>query len=68
MKINNMSNALFALCYTVITGIIATYYWIEGNKRGVSETVKLIMQHEPEALFRLKPKLQEMLNVTNIKQ
>jgi len=59
-----MDNFIFAIGYTCIIAIVAYYYWIEGNKRGISETVYIIMQHEPEALMRIRPKLKEMLNVT----
>jgi hypothetical protein len=59
-----IDNLIFALGYTSIMVIVAYYYWIEGNKKGVRETLHIIMQHEPEALLRIRPKLQEMLNVT----
>jgi hypothetical protein len=59
-----MDNFIFAIGYTFLIAIVAYYYWIEGNKRGISETVHIIMQHEPEALLRIRPKLKEMLNVT----
>ena len=58
-----MENFIFALGYTFILAIISYYYWIEGNKKGVSETVRLIMEYEPEALLRMRPKLKELLNV-----
>ena len=58
-----MDNLIFALSYTVLTAIISYYYWVEGNKRGISETVNVIMQYEPEALMRIRPQLKEMLNV-----
>ena len=59
-----MENFIFAIGYTFIIAIISYYYWVEGNKRGISETVNVIMQYEPEALMRIRPKLKEMLNVT----
>lgn len=59
-----MENFIFAIGYTSIIAIISYYYWVEGNKRGISETVNVIMQYEPEALMRIRPKLKEMLNVT----
>jgi len=58
-----MENFIFALGYTFILAIISYYYWIEGNKKGVSKTVRLIMEYEPEALLRMRPKLKELLNV-----
>jgi hypothetical protein len=57
-----MENLIFAICYTAIIAVIAFYYWIEGNKKGVNETIQIIMQLEPEALMRIKPKLKELLN------
>jgi hypothetical protein len=59
-----MENFIFAIGYTSIIAIISYYYWVEGNKKGISETVNVIMQYEPEALMRIRPKLKEMLNVT----
>jgi hypothetical protein len=59
-----MYNFIFAFGYTTLIAIIAYYYWVEGNKRGINETVHIIMQYEPEALMRIRPKLKEMLNVT----
>ena len=59
-----MENFIFAIGYTFIIAIISYYYWVEGTKRGISETVNVIMQYEPEALMRIRPKLKEMLNVT----
>ena len=58
-----MDNLIFALSYTVLTAVVAFYYWLEGNKRGINETVQIIMQFEPEVLMRIRPKLKEMLNV-----
>ena len=63
-----MENFIFAIGYTSIIAIIAYYYWLEGNKKGISETVFIIMQYEPEALMRVRPKLKEMLNApTDVK-
>jgi len=59
-----MENFIFAVGYTVIIAVISYYYWIEGNKRGVTETIQIIMEFEPDALMRIRPKLKEMLNVT----
>ena len=59
-----MENIIFGIGYTALLGVVAFYYWIEGNKRGVQETVQLIWQYEPEALMRVRPKLLEILNVT----
>jgi hypothetical protein len=60
-----MDTFLPALGYTLLMGIVAFYYWIEGNKRGIKETIHIIMQHEPEALMRIRPKLKEILNETD---
>jgi hypothetical protein len=59
-----MENLIFAISYTLVVAIVAYYYWLEGNKRGVREAIGIIMQYEPEALMRISPKLREMLDVT----
>jgi hypothetical protein len=64
-----MDNFIFAIGYTSLIALVAFYYYIEGNKRGVRETVHIIMAYEPEALLRIRPKLQEMLNAsTDVEQ
>jgi hypothetical protein len=60
-----MDNLTSAVLYTMLTGIVATYYWFEGRKKGVQETLTVFKEHEPEALKRLQLKLKEMLGVAN---
>jgi len=60
-----MDNLTTAILYTMLTAIVATYYWLEGRKRGVQETLSVFSEHEPEALKRLQHKLREMLGVSN---
>ena len=65
----NMENFIFALGYTLIAAVVAFYYWKEGRELGIRDTVEVIGFFEPEALMRIKPKLQEIINAsTNVEQ
>ena len=65
----NMENFIFALGYTLIAASVAFYYWKEGRELGIRDTVEVIGFFEPEALMRIKPKLQEIINAsTNVEQ
>ena len=60
-----MDNITSAILYTLLIAVVATYYWLEGRKRGVQDTLFVFGEHEPEALRRLQHKLKEMLGVTD---
>ena len=60
-----MDNLTSAVLYTLLIAVVAAYYWLEGRKRGVQETLSVFGEHEPEALKRLQHKLREMLSVSN---
>lgn len=56
-----MDNFISAGLYTLLTAIVAFYYWSEGHKKGVVETLSVFNHHEPEALKRVQGKLREEL-------
>ena len=58
-----MDNILTAGLYSILTAIVAFYYWLEGQKKGIHETLMVFREHEPEALKRIQRKLREILNV-----
>jgi hypothetical protein len=60
-----MDNLTSAVLYTLLTAVVATYYWLEGRKRGVQETLIVFNEHEPAALKRVQTKLREMLGVSD---
>lgn len=60
-----MDNLTSAILYTLLTAVVAVYYWFEGRKRGVQETLLVFNEHEPAALKRMQTKLREMLGVTD---
>ena len=60
-----MDNLISALLYTLLLAAVAFYYWLEGHKKGVHETLIVFRDHEPDALKRVQIKLREMLNVTD---
>ena len=62
MMMIDMENFIFALGYTFIIAIVAFYYWKEGRQIGIISTIEVIGHFEPEALTRIKPKLQELIN------
>ena len=57
-----MDNLITAGLYTALTAVVAFYYWMAGHKRGVSETLLVFREHEPDALKRVQTKLKEILN------
>lgn len=57
-----MDNLITAGLYTLLVAVVAFYYWMAGHKRGVSETLKVFNEHEPDALKRVQFKLRELLN------
>ena len=60
-----MDNLTSAVLYTLLIAVVAVYYWFEGRKRGVQETLMVFNEHEPAALKRMQTKLREMLGVTD---
>lgn len=60
-----MDNITSALLYTLLILAVAIYYWFEGHKKGVQETLIVFKEHEPEALKRIQTKLREMLSVSD---
>jgi len=60
-----MDNITSAMLYTLLTAIVAAYYWFEGRKKGVDDTLTVFQQHEPEALKRVQTKLRELLSVSD---
>lgn len=56
-----MDNFITAGLYTLLTAIVAYYYWLEGHKKGVVETLSVFNLHEPEALKRVQVKIREEL-------
>jgi len=63
-----MYNLYFAICYTLLLLIVAYLYWLAGRKKGINETVAVIALHEPQAIIRVKLKLEGLLNDTDVKQ
>lgn len=63
-----MDSFLTAFLYTAITAIVATFYYFEGRKIGVQETLVVFGEHEPDALRRVQKKLREMLGVADSNQ
>lgn len=59
-----MENLITAIMYTLLTAVVATYYWLEGHKKGVNETLKVFNEYEPDALKRVQTKIKELLSVT----
>jgi hypothetical protein len=61
-----MDNIITAGLYTLLLAAVAFYYWLEGHKKGVTETLSVFHHHEPDALKRVQTKLrQELLDVTD---
>ena len=60
-----MDNLTSAFLYTTLIAVVAVYYWFEGRKKGVQETLIVFKEHEPEALKRVQTKLREMLSVSD---
>jgi len=60
-----IDNFITAGLYTLITAIVATFYFFEGRKIGVQETLIVLGEHEPDALRRVQKKLREILSVTD---
>jgi hypothetical protein len=60
-----MDNLTSAILYTLLLAVVAAYYWFEGHKKGVHETLIVFKEHEPEALKRIQTKLREMLSVSD---
>jgi hypothetical protein len=60
-----MDNIITAVLYTLLTAGVAFYYWLAGHKKGISETLYVFKEHEPEALKRVQTKLREALNVAD---
>ena len=60
-----MDNLTSALLYTLLIAVVAFYYWLEGRKKGVQETLIVFNEHEPAALKRVQHKLREMLGVSD---
>ncbi len=60
-----MDNITSALLYTLLIAVVAFYYWLEGRKKGVQETLLVFNEHEPDALKRVQLKLREMLGVSD---
>lgn len=58
-------NFVGAFLYTILIAIVALFYWYEGHKKGIRETLGVFHEHEPEALKRLQNKLKEMMGVPN---
>lgn len=56
-----MDNFITAILYTLLTSVVATYYWYEGHKKGVNETLLVMNEHEPDALKRVQNKLRQEL-------
>ena len=56
-----MDNLITASLYTLLTAAVAFYYWMEGHKRGVTETLSVFHHHEPDAVKRVQGKLKEEL-------
>jgi hypothetical protein len=63
-----MDNFLFATGYTSIIFFISYLYWARGRQNGINETVAVFKRFEPEAMFRIKHKLEEQLNVSDVEQ
>ena len=61
MMMIDMDNIISALLYTVLLASVAFYYWLDGHKKGVSETLIVFNHHEPEALKRVQNKIREEL-------
>ena len=59
-----MDNLISASLYTLLIAVVAFYYWVDGHKKGVKETLIVFRDHEPEALIRVQNKLREELNVS----
>ena len=61
-----MDSLITAGLYTLLTAVVAFYYWVEGHKKGVAETLSVFHYHEPDALKRVQVKLkQELANVSD---
>ena len=60
-----MDNFITAGLYTLLTAVVAVYYWLAGHKKGVHETLVVFREHEPDALRRVQIKLREILNVSD---
>lgn len=59
-----MDNFLSAGLYTLLTLIVAVYYYFQGHKNGIQETIGIISDIDPTIMPRLRPKLQELANGT----
>jgi len=63
-----MDNFIFAVGYTFIIAIVAYYYCSIGRRIGIRATIEVMHVLEPEALLRMRPKLQELVDdTTNVK-
>lgn len=62
-----IDNFITAGLYTLITAVVATFYFFEGRKTGVQETLIVFGEHEPDALRRVQKKLREILSVADSK-
>jgi hypothetical protein len=60
-----MDNLISAGLYTLLIMVVAAYYWFEGHKKGVKETLLVFNEHEPEALKRVQQKVRKELNATD---
>jgi hypothetical protein len=60
-----MDNFITAGLYTLLMAGVAFYYWLAGHKKGVTETLVVFNEHEPEAVKRVQQKVRNELNAAD---
>jgi hypothetical protein len=64
MMMNNLTDVLlFSAGYTLIMIAVSFYYWLRGRLYGITSTVEIFHEFEPDAVERLDKKLREKLDV-----
>lgn len=59
-----MDNIISASLYTILVMVVAAYYYFQGHKKGIDDTVGVINTIDPSFLTKVRPKLQELANGT----
>lgn len=60
-----MDNIFTAAGYTLLLAVVSMYYWFEGRKKGVNDTLSVFLEYEPDALKRVQRVLKEKLDVSD---
>ena len=60
-----MDNIFTAAGYTLLLAVVSMYYWFEGRKKGVTDTLLVFHEYEPDALKRVQRVLKEKLDVSD---